>query len=300
MEMAFSRGLYTGWFRGTNNQELVHGRFGKKRGVYLGQVTEVRRDSVGMLLEGALKPGDGIVFDAGHPENPEEGGRVYEIRPLPGAASHRPSVRLGFGQGDVNFSRIHAGDKVWKTSDPELERGLRATYEGGTPKFQRPVHAAVHGAVGQPLTLLLRDELGHAVRVDSALPLVKAEKRPLSEERLREQLGRLGGTAFKLERLENHLPPGLMLPVSELNRLRREAIEQLDHLRARPLRWTLNPDPQPAVEMEQRPQAAAPASPAPGAPQLLVLVRSLGQLEAALRRRLAPRLLRAGRPQALS
>ena len=33
MEMAFSRGLYTGWFGGTNNQQLVHARFGKKRGV---------------------------------------------------------------------------------------------------------------------------------------------------------------------------------------------------------------------------------------------------------------------------
>ena len=37
MEMAFSRGLYTGWFRGTNNQALVHGRFGKKRGVLPGR-----------------------------------------------------------------------------------------------------------------------------------------------------------------------------------------------------------------------------------------------------------------------
>ena len=39
LEMAFSRGLYTGWFQGINNQELVHARFGKKRGVYLGAVT---------------------------------------------------------------------------------------------------------------------------------------------------------------------------------------------------------------------------------------------------------------------
>ena len=46
MEMAFSRGLYTGWFHGMNNQELVHGRFGKKRGVYLGEIAEVRRDGV--------------------------------------------------------------------------------------------------------------------------------------------------------------------------------------------------------------------------------------------------------------
>lgn len=30
LEMGFSRGLYTGWFRGINNQELAHARFGKK------------------------------------------------------------------------------------------------------------------------------------------------------------------------------------------------------------------------------------------------------------------------------
>ena len=42
LEMGFSRGLYTGWFRGINNQELVHARFGKKRGVFLGEVKRIR------------------------------------------------------------------------------------------------------------------------------------------------------------------------------------------------------------------------------------------------------------------
>jgi len=50
LEMAFSRGLYTGWFDGTNNQQLVHGRFGKKRGVYLGEVSRVGRDDVLLKL----------------------------------------------------------------------------------------------------------------------------------------------------------------------------------------------------------------------------------------------------------
>ena len=45
MEMAFSRGLYTGWFGGINNQQLVHARFGKKRGVFLGEVKQVLRDA---------------------------------------------------------------------------------------------------------------------------------------------------------------------------------------------------------------------------------------------------------------
>ncbi len=80
MEMAFSRGLYTGWFHGNNNQALVHAPFGKKRGVYLGKVLEVQREGILVLLEGPLKRGDGLVFDAGKPEEKEEGGRVYEIR----------------------------------------------------------------------------------------------------------------------------------------------------------------------------------------------------------------------------
>ena len=52
MEMSFSRGLYTGWFGGINNQKLVHARFGKKRGVFLGEVAQVVRDGVMVNLAG--------------------------------------------------------------------------------------------------------------------------------------------------------------------------------------------------------------------------------------------------------
>ena len=46
---------------------------------------------------------------------------------------------------------------------------------------------------------------GHVVKVDSAMPLAAAQKQPLTTERLREQLGRLGGTPFKLGDLKNLL-----------------------------------------------------------------------------------------------
>ena len=54
--MAFSRGLYTGWFRGTHNQELAHARFGTKRGVFLGEVARVDHESVSLRL-GAAQTG---------------------------------------------------------------------------------------------------------------------------------------------------------------------------------------------------------------------------------------------------
>ncbi len=80
VEMAFSRGLYTGWFRGINNQELVHARFGKKRGVYLGEVTRVQREAVMLRPAAPVKAGDGVVFDEGHPEQEEQGGRVFAVQ----------------------------------------------------------------------------------------------------------------------------------------------------------------------------------------------------------------------------
>ncbi|MGA3283120.1 MAG: DUF3656 domain-containing protein [Verrucomicrobiota bacterium] len=285
MEMAFSRGLYTGWFGGVNNQALVHGRFGKKRGVYLGEVAKVLRDAVVMKLEGPLKPGDGVVFDAGNPEEKEEGGRVYEIKKEKGKIQNGQGVVLAFGRGDIDFSRIHIGDRLWKTDDPELNHRLRRSFEGDTHRFQRPIEMEVHGVVGVSLTLIARDELGHVVQLDSVKPLARAEKQPLTTGRLREQLGRLGGTPFQLGELKNHLCGEVLLPVSELNRLRREAVVGLEKLRMQPKRWALSNSRLPIANCELIPIPGATKNPKSeiANPQLTVLVRNLPQLEAALK-----------------
>jgi putative protease len=277
MEMAFSRGLYTGWLRGIDNQRLVHGRFGKKRGVYLGTVERVLPDGVLVKLEGPLKPGDGVVFDAGKPEEREEGGRVYEIQIPKSRDRNAPSAELRFGRGDVDLSRIRIGDKLWKTSDPELTARWRQSFAGDAPRFQRPIEMEVHGTSGRPLSLMVRDESGNMARVDSSMPLSRAEKQPLTTTRLREQLGRLGGTPFRLGELRNFLDDEVLLPVSELNRLRREAVRELERQRAQPKRWTLGDCRLPIADCRLHGTNAAN-----GNPQLIVLVRNLTQLNAVL------------------
>jgi len=274
MQMAFSRGLSAGWFRGTNNQALVHGRFGKKRGVFLGEIIRVAGERVRLRLAGPLKPGDGVVFDAGRPDEAEQGGRVYEVRDLRADQSGPPEAELAFGRGDVDFSRVQVGDKLWKTSDPELERRLRQSFAGEAPRFARAIEMAIHGAAGTPLTLIARDEPGNAAKVESAMPLAAATNRPFTTERLREQLGRLGGTPFRLGRLDNQLEGAVILPISELNRLRREVVAVLEELRTRPRGWTLNEIAPPV--------AGGNPSPCPTEPELIVLVRDLAQLDAAL------------------
>jgi putative protease len=279
LEMAFSRGLYTGWFRGINNQELVHARFGKKRGVFLGEVTRVERERVRLTLQAPLKAGDGVVFDSGHPEQEEEGGRVFAVHQrTPGISAEE--VALTFMPDAVNFSRVHVGDKVWKTSDPELDRRLRQTFAGEQPQFLRPIALEIHGHAGAPLTVLARDEQGHVAQAFSTMPLVAAQNRPLTTEKLREQLGRLGGSVFELGELTSRLEGEVMLPVSELNRLRREVVAALETQRAVPKRWQLTDGSmsliRPEHSAESKPLAAATV-------ELIVLVRSLPQLETALR-----------------
>ena len=282
LEMAFSRGLYTGWFRGINNQELAHARFGKKRGVYLGEVSAVGPNAVRLRLEGPLKPGDGVGFDAGRPDLPEEGGRIYGVRPL-----RDGFVELTFGSGAVDFQRIEAGHRLWKTDDPELNRDLRKTFEGEAPRQTRPLRFEVHGSAGAPMTLIVRDSEGHVVQVSSSILLMVAQKRPMTVESLGDSLGRLGGTPFHLGGMEVHLEGALILPVSELNRLRREAIAQLEILRAAPRIWSLLPTApgSHSVATAVRPDSipTVPSTTAAKTPELIALVRSLAQLDAALR-----------------
>ena len=283
LEMSFSRGLFTGWFGGTDNQKLVHARFGKKRGVFLGEVEKIVRDGVIINLAAPVKPGDGVVFDAGRPDEKEEGGRIYEIREPRFKIPGQQLTELRFGYGDVDFLRIHVGDKIWKTNDPELDRRLRQSFAGDKPRFQRPIEIEVHGCVGKPLTLIARDEWGNVAKVESAMPLAKAEKLPLTEEKLREQLGRLGGTPFRLGELKNFLAGEVLLPVSGLNRLRREIVIEMETLRARPKRWTLN-HRRDAETQSEGSVSKVSASPRLGGEnsELIILVRNLAQLEAAL------------------
>jgi len=281
LEMAFSRGLYTGWLEGIDNQALVHGRYGKKRGVCLGEVLRVEKGSVVLAAAGAVRPGDGVVFDAGNPEVEEEGGRVHGVEPVGQGQDGRPLLRLRFGAGTIRWARVRPGQKVWKTSDPVLERSWRRTFEGEQPRYRRPLTMRVSGRAGEPLELVVRDEQGREVRVLSELPLEPARERPLGRAVLEAQLGRLGGTPFYLAGLECAWEGEVLLPFRELNRMRRVAVERLEQLRRQPPRWTVRPEPviRAACRAGRDPDEENPAG---TDPTLVVLVRSMDQLEAAL------------------
>ncbi|MGJ8676034.1 MAG: peptidase U32 family protein [Akkermansiaceae bacterium] len=218
MEMTFSRGLSTGWLEGTNHPRLTHGKFGKKRGVYIGEVTASERGWVEVNLATSIpvKAGDGVVFDAGENRDHEQGARIWEVK----------GEKLLFHreQSGIDWARIEIGQKVWKTDDPKLNNALTASWKNAKLEpLRKTLNITVLGSLDEPMTLR-----AGTVEISSAEKLEKAQNRPIDTAFLQKQLSRLGDTAWKLGEVSNQLEGELMLPVSAVNRLRRAFVEHMD------------------------------------------------------------------------
>ncbi len=277
LQQSFSRGFTHGFLKGTNHKQLLDGTFPKSRGVFIGTVKKVLRDAVLCELQAPLKRGDGLVFDAGRPEEKEEGGRIYDLRSrgvkLEGEVQEG-LVEIVPGRHDVNLTKVHVGDRIWKTSDQELDRQLRKTYETEQSYKLFPLRVTACGENGKPLVSTWRDEFtGNVVTITSAEPLQAALKRPLTTEYLRDQWGRLGGTIYELTDVELDLAGEVIVPVSELNRMRREAVEQLLERRQKPRMYQRTVK---GEELSTRKRGVAPE-----ASKLYALCRTMEQIEAA-------------------
>jgi len=325
LTQSFSRGFTHGFLDGVNHQELVQGRFPKNRGLRIGTVSAVLRDGIIVEVDSRLsqmelgdelpvKPGDGVVFDEGHPEQDEQGGRVFAVEVVDDAGLHweqnagratppgpplrrggekggalrkaaeRKLLRVSFGRGDVNLAAVAVGATLWRTDDPALRRRLERTFAGDVVLPRIPLSLAFKGDVGGLLHVTGRDDAGTTVEVVWEQPLAEARKHPLTRELVHEQFGRLGGTPFFLADVtfENQAGPAtglpVMIPKSVLNDLRRRLVAQLLEKRR-----TCRPSVAINSAALDELRSTVPARRfAPGAPSLSVLCRNLEQLQAVI------------------
>ncbi len=277
LEQVYSRGLGPYFLHGTNHQAVVRGRAPRHRGILMGRVA--RLSKTGVIVEpgeahriSPLKPGDGVVFDAADwrsPEEPEEGGRVFEVVSLDDC-----KLELRFGNGTVNPGRIRRGDLLWRTHDPELDKLVRPYAEAATPVRKQPVGVRAAAREGKPLaTVWCVGDV--AVHVQSETPLGTARNRALDAALLAEQFGRLGNTPYELAGVELDVEGAPFAPASMLNQLRREAVERLQERQGTPpprvVRRAAAVDPGPARESRVAPEAT-----------LHLLVRTPEQLDGAI------------------
>jgi len=229
----FSRGNTGGMYGGRQGREYITRTQPDNRGLPLGTV--VGQDGTELLVDvtRALAVGDGLGFEA-----PDEGaaatlgGTVHSVRLLSVRDGvHRQAIQVRSG---MRPTVVAASWRVVRTSDATLLSEAQASFATVPVPAQvglARVDVRCFGHAGGPLKTIWRcgeDE----VTVRGDVPLAPASKRALDMTQIREQFGRLGGTPFKLGTVDIiGLGDGLFLPVSELNRLRQEATEQLQQRR---------------------------------------------------------------------
>jgi putative protease len=265
LEQVYSRGLGPYFLTGTDHQAVVKGRAPRHRGVLRGRVVRAAGNSVWVENASSLKPGDGIVFDAADwrsPEEPEEGGRIYEI----------DGNELRFGNGVLNAKRIRRGDLVWRTHDPEIDKAARPFLEPAAPLRKQPVTVRVKAQPGAPLHT--EWSVGEtAIAVESETPLSAAQNRALDRTLLESQFARLGNTPYELAGIEAEIEGTPFAPASLLNEIRRQAVDRLQQAQSAL--------PKRGAGFSPRATSVAPSAPLQP-PQLHLLVRTPEQLESAL------------------
>ena len=111
----------------------------------------------------------------------------------------------------------------------ELFARAQATYENGENR-KEPVRFFAKICAGQPARAAVQDREGHLVTVEGPEP-ESAVNVPLTREKVAGQLSRTGGTPYACEKAVVRIDEGLSLPLSALNAMRRQALEELSRQR---------------------------------------------------------------------
>ncbi len=214
----FNRDFTTAYLEKNPGRNLISDMKPNNRGVLIGRVVEVEREKITLKLSEEIHAGDQIEIWV------KVGGRVTFTVEDFDQHGELCTIKIPNAKG----VRVH--DRAFKIFDAELTAEARKFFSGA-PVRKISVAAEVEVKLGEPLTLTLIDSDGNSASAQTNFIAEPAKNRPLTVDVLKNQIGRLGNSIFALEKISADMDENLMIPISELNDVRRRAVEQLETLR---------------------------------------------------------------------
>ena len=263
MKKIFNRGFTQGHLFHHYGAQLMNPIRPNHIGVKVGKVIQVTRDKIVIRLQDTLRQQDGIRIL----QEPKDIG--FQVNFL-----YKDGLLVNHGAaGDIveldKTAPVVKGSIVLKTSDAQQLQALQKSYEAAPRKVA--VYAQFTMQAGKPAVLEIMDEEDRSVRVESDAVCETARRMPLKEERIAAQLKKSGDTPFVFENISYQLDAQGILPIRELNQMRRSALAKLEEQRkiVHKQRRTLA-DKQPVIHSIQ------------DAPSLCAVVHTEEQLQACL------------------
>ena len=156
-------------------------------------------------LTAAVQRGDGVVFESDGPDNSRQGGRVYGVfrqgQPLDEPVADG-LVELSFGRGAIDLDTTAAGTESMEDRRSAVDPAAAEDLYGRAIAASRAAGFDGRGQRRRAFAHFRPRRFRRRLRIESPHVLAEARKHPLTAEVLAEQLGRLGGTAYRLRGLE--------------------------------------------------------------------------------------------------
>ncbi|MBN2878914.1 MAG: U32 family peptidase [Clostridia bacterium] len=224
LERLFNRGFTKGYAFGLDNKELMSTDRPNHAGVYIGDVISFDNIYITIKLTSPLHQGDGIKFDKA-----DKGmicNKIYINGKLTSSGESGQVIQL-----DNNIN-LKSTDRVMLTKDTNLIKSLSSYDEKKLP-------VVIDGSfiLGEPSRIKISDHDGN-IAVCTGDIIEQSINAPLSESDIEASLLRLGDTAYYAEKVNFEMSDNIFISKSNLNKLRRDAVEILNGKRIATNKYT--------------------------------------------------------------
>ncbi|MBQ9488168.1 MAG: U32 family peptidase, partial [Selenomonadaceae bacterium] len=214
----FNRDFTTAYLEKNQGRNFISDKRPNNRGVLIGRVVKIADNKITLKTTEKISAGDQLEIWV------KVGGRVTF------------TVENFVTAGDLctietkNLRGVKLHDRAFKIFDASLDAEAKKYFNG---EYQRKifVDANVTAKLNQPLTLTFTDVDGNTAAASTDFIAEVAKNRPLNLDTLQKQIGRLGNSVFALRSLNADIDENIMVPISELNDVRRKVTDALESMR---------------------------------------------------------------------
>lgn len=223
MQKIFHRGFSAGHLFHQTGSALMNFYRPNHMGITIGSIEAFTKDKVRIKLTKELQQGDGIRILSTRNDEGFCVNRIYKNGLLVNHGEAGDLIEL-----DKTFY-AEKGSLVVKSSDVKQLKKLQESYAHLARKVD--IFGIFHMQPHEPAILEIMDNDGFHTRINSDMPCDIARTTPLSQERIDIQLRKTKDTPFTFKEIEYDVCMNGILPVKEINRMRREALNTLAHMR---------------------------------------------------------------------
>lgn len=229
LTQVFNRGSFsTGHFKPSPNKELIFKDKPNNMGFYVGTVSHINENKghLKLKLENTLSIGDKVSIN----------NESYTVSELMidnknfESLEKGTTVKIGRMKG-----KISVGSKIYRIETAKLNKSISPTFKEEKNFRKIKLNGEIIIKENSPISFKIWSNEGFykglEFNVTSTIVPEKALNRPITKDKIVEQLSKTGSTEFEFENLNVILDDGLFIPkISILNDLRRNALEGLENL----------------------------------------------------------------------